>query len=228
MGDIGTFSFQESKSSTAGEGGIVVTDDNELAERARLYQNIGRVMGQPGYKHFVLASNFRLTELQGALLRVQLARYREKHARLKHEHGSSLATLLRDIGGVEPLKRDDRITQRGYYFFVIRYNPEAFGGVLRDRFVEALRAEGVPCDIGYGMPLYKQPAFEEEEVSRWLSESARPWPDYKHLFLQASERFCAHEQITLPHQLLLLDEGKLQRVADAFSKIKTHHDELQR
>jgi dTDP-4-amino-4,6-dideoxygalactose transaminase len=227
IGDIGTFSFQESKSSTAGEGGIVVTDDDELAERARLYHNIGRVMGQPGYKHFVLASNFRLTELQGALLRVQLARYREKHARLKHEHGSFLATLLRDIGGVEPLKKDNRITQRGYYFFVIRYNPEAFGGVLRNRFVEALRTEGVPCDIGYGMPLYKQPSFKEKEVSRWLPESARPWPDYENLYLQASERFCTYEQITLPHQLLLLDESKLQKIADAISKIKAHHIELQ-
>jgi dTDP-4-amino-4,6-dideoxygalactose transaminase len=227
IGDMGAFSFQESKSSTAGEGGVVVTNDDALAERARLYHNIGRVMGQPGYKHFVLASNFRLTELQGALLRVQLARYWEKHARLKHEHGAFLATLLRDIGGVEPLKKDDRITQRGYYFFVIRYNPDTFGGVSRDRFVEALRAEGVPCDFGYGLPLYKQPAFKEKEVSRWLSESARPWPDYEALFLKASERFCTSEQITLPHQFLLLDESKLQRIAEAISKIKAHHIELE-
>jgi dTDP-4-amino-4,6-dideoxygalactose transaminase len=227
LGDVGAFSFQESKSSTAGEGGIIVTNNDDLAERARLYHNIGRALGQPGYKHFVLASNFRLTELQGALLRMQLTRYKEKHARLKHEHGSSLAALLRDIGGVEPLKKDDRITQRGYYFFVIRYSPDAFGGVLRDHFVEALRAEGIPCDIGYGLPLYKQPAFKENEVSRWLSESARPWPDYEALHLKASERFCASEQITLPHQLLLLDESKLQRIADAISKIKAHHTELQ-
>jgi dTDP-4-amino-4,6-dideoxygalactose transaminase len=227
IGDVGAFSFQESKSSTAGEGGAVVTNDDALAERARLYHNIGRVMGQPGYKHFVLASNFRMTELHGALLRVQLARYRDKHARIKHENGSHLATLLRDIGGVEPLRKDIRITQRGYYFFVIRYDRTAFGGVLRDSFVEALRAEGVPCDIGYGMPLYRQPAFKDTEVSRWLSESARPWPDYEHLFLQVSEHFCADEQITLPHQLLLLDENKLQKIAIAISKIKAHHIELQ-
>jgi dTDP-4-amino-4,6-dideoxygalactose transaminase len=227
IGDVGAFSFQESKSSTAGEGGIIVTNEDALAERARLYHNIGRALGQPGYKHFVLASNFRLTELQGTLLRTQLSRYKEKHARLKHEHGSFLATLLRGIGGVEPLKKDNRITQRGYYFFVIRYDPPAFGGVSRDRFVEALNAEGVPCDIGYELPLYKQPAFQESEVSRWLSESARPWPNYEALFLQASERFCTSEQITLPHQLLLLDESKLQKIADAISKIKAHHYELE-
>lgn len=226
IGDIGAFSFQESKSFTAGEGGIVVTNSNELAEQARLYHNIGRIMGQPGYKHFALASNFRMTELQGALLRAQLDRFKEKHVRMKHERGRYLADRLHEIGGVDPLKKDERITQRGYYFFVIRYNGDAFGGTPRDRFVGALKAEGVPCDIGYGVPLYKQPAFREEEIARWLPESAKPWPDYQHLYLPVSERFCAEEQITLPHQLLLLEEAKLQLIVDAIVKIKKHCDEI--
>ncbi len=226
IGDIGAFSFQESKSFTAGEGGLVLTNDDPIAEKARLYHNIGRVMGQPGYKHFALASNFRMTELQGALLRVQLDRFKEKHVRTKHEHGRYLADRLREIGGVEPLKKDERITQRGYYFFVIRYDRDAFGGVPRDRFVEALRAEGVPCDIGYGVPLYKQPAFREEEIARWLPESAKPWPNYEQLFLPVSERFCSEEQVTFRHQLLLFDQSRLHRIPDAISKIKTHCDEL--
>ena len=226
IGDIGAFSFQESKSFTAGEGGIVLTNNSDLAEQARLYHNIGRVMGQPGYKHFALASNYRLSELQGALLRVQFERFKEKHVRIKHEQGQFLADSLCEIGGVEPLKKDNRVTQRGYYFFIIRYDKNAFGGVPRDRFVEALRAEGVPCDIGYGVPLYKQPAFQEKEISRWLPESAKPWPDYEHLFLPASERFCFEEQVTLPHQLLLLEKSKVQMVADAILKIKTHCNEL--
>ena len=226
IGDMGAFSFQESKSFTAGEGGIVVTDSNELAEQARLYHNIGRVMGQPGYKHFALASNYRMTEFQGALLRAQLDRFKERHVLGKHERGRYLADRLREIDGVEPLKKDERITQRGYYFFVIRYNSNAFDGVPRDRFVEALKAEGVPCDVGYGVPLYKQPAFNKREITRWLPESAKPWPDYEHLYLPVSERFCSEEQITLPHQLLLLGEAKLQLVADAIVKIKKHCDEL--
>jgi len=226
IGDIGAFSFQESKSFTAGEGGIVITNNSDLAEQARLYHNIGRVMGQAGYKHFVLASNFRLSELQGALLRVQLQRFREKQVHIKHERGQFLANMLREIGGVEPLKKDERITQRGYYFFVMRYDSNAFAGVSRDRFIEVLQAEGVPCYNGYGMPLYKQPAFKEQEIRRWLPESAKPWPDYEHLFLPVSERFCFEEQITLPHQLLLLEQTKLQAVVGAISKIKMHCGEI--
>jgi dTDP-4-amino-4,6-dideoxygalactose transaminase len=226
LGDIGAFSFQESKSFTAGEGGLVLTNDDAIAEKARLYHNIGRVMGQPGYRHFALASNFRMTELQGALLRVQLKRFKEKQVRTKQERGQYLSKLLEEIGGVRPLKEDERITQRGYYFFILRYDRDEFGGVPRDRFVEALRAEGVPCDIGYGVPLYKQPAFREEEVVRWLPQSAKPWPNYEKLVLPASERFCSEEQVTFQHQLLLLDESKIQRVAEAVSKIKKHCDEL--
>ncbi len=84
IGDVGAFSFQESKSFTAGEGGLVLTNDSNLAEKVRLYHNIGRVMGQPGYIHFALASNYRLSELQGALLRVQLERFKGRHCHLKH------------------------------------------------------------------------------------------------------------------------------------------------
>jgi len=226
IGDIGGFSFQESKAFTAGEGGIVLTDDEGIAERARLLHNIGRVVGRPGYEHHVLASNYRLSELHAALLLAQLRRFSDKQARLKHENGEFLAQGLREIGGVEPLKRDERITQRGYYFFIIRYDSEQFDGVHRDRFVEALRAEGVPCGIGYGMPLYKQPAFKRERIEPLLAESSKPWPDYEHMYLPVAERFCAEEQITLPHQVLLADRSGLQAILDAVAKIKEHIGEL--
>ncbi len=65
------------------------------------------------------------------------------------------------MGGLEPLKPDERITQRGYYFFVIRYNPDAFAGVHRDVFLKALRAEGIPAFAGYGVPVYKNPSYAQ-------------------------------------------------------------------
>ncbi|MEA3345819.1 MAG: DegT/DnrJ/EryC1/StrS family aminotransferase [Chloroflexota bacterium] len=226
FGDMGAFSFQESKAFTAGEGGIVLTDDEGIAERARLLHNIGRVVGRPGYEHHVLASNYRMLELQAALLLAQLRRYQRDQVRVKHENGEFLAQGLKEIGGVEPLRRDERITQRGYYLFVIRYDSEQFGGVHRDRFVEALRAEGVPCGAGYGMPLYKQPAFERERIEPLLPESSKPWPDYENMYLPVAEHFCAEEQITLPHQVLLADRSGLQAILDAVAKVKENADEI--
>ncbi|MCD6290437.1 MAG: DegT/DnrJ/EryC1/StrS family aminotransferase [Anaerolineae bacterium] len=225
LGHIGAFSFQESKALTAGEGGIVLTNDEEIAERASLLHNIGRVVGRPGYEHHVLASNYRLSELQGALLLSQMRHLPEMVAR-KHENGEFLAQGLREIGGVEPLKRDERITQRGYYFFIIRYDSEHFGGLHRDRFVEALNAEGVPCSTGYGIPLYKQPAFKRERVEPLLHPASKPWPDYEHLHLPVAERFCAEEQITIPHQVLLADRPGIQAILDAVVKIKENVGEL--
>jgi dTDP-4-amino-4,6-dideoxygalactose transaminase len=226
MGTAGAFSFQESKAFTAGEGGIVLTNDEKIATEAKLLHNIGRVLGRPGYEHYVLASNYRITDLQAAVLNVQLRRFRDEQARMKSEAGEHLAAGLREIGGLEPQKKDDRITQRGYYFVVLRYDSEQFGGVHRDRFIEALRAEGVPCGDGYAMPLYKQPAFKRERVEPLLAESAKPWPDYENMHLPVSEHFCAEEQITIPHGVLLAGEKGMDAILDAVSKIKANVSEL--
>ncbi|NLE46552.1 MAG: DegT/DnrJ/EryC1/StrS family aminotransferase [Chloroflexi bacterium] len=226
FGDIGCFSFQESKALTAGEGGIVLTDDEELAESARLYHNIGRVVGRPGYQHHVLASNYRMTEFQGALLSTQLERYRQNQFDSKYENYQFLVKELQLLGGIEPQKHDERITGRGFYFIVLRYHSDQFDGVHRDRFMEALNAEGVPCAAGYAVPLYKQPAFKREGVERLLAESARPWPDYETMFLPASERFCAEEQITIRHQALLTGHQGMQQIIDAVAKIKENIAEL--
>jgi dTDP-4-amino-4,6-dideoxygalactose transaminase len=226
IGDMGGFSFQESKAFTAGEGGIVLTNDEQTAEQARFYHNIGRVVGRPGYEHQVLASNYRLSELQAALLLVQWRRFDREQAGAKYENGEFLAQGLREIGGVEPQKRDERVTQRGYYFFVARYDSEQFGGLSRDRFVEALRAEGVPCGAGYGIPLYRQPAFKAERIEPLLAESSKPWPEYENLYLPVAEHFCAEEQITIPHQVLLAGREGMEAVLEAVTKIKGNVDEL--
>ena len=108
-------------------------DDPVFAERARLLHNIGRVPGKPGYEHYVLSSNYRMTEFQGALLLSQMRRLPEQTDR-KHENGVFLAEGLRQIGGFAPLKADARITKRGYYFFIALYDQKAFSGVPLDRF----------------------------------------------------------------------------------------------
>jgi dTDP-4-amino-4,6-dideoxygalactose transaminase len=225
LGHLGTFSFQQSKALTAGEGGIVLTNDDALAEQAKLYHNIGRMLGRPGYEHFVLASNYRLPELSAALLLSQLKRLQEQIER-RMRGARFLARGLEDIGGLRPLKADPRITQRGFYFMILRYDRSQFHNAPLSRFLEALRLEGVPCSSGYGMPLYKQPAFRREYVAKLLGRPIEAIPDYPNMYLPVAERFCAEEQITLPHQLLLADEADLQLILDAVAKIKAHATEL--
>lgn len=208
----GGFSFQQSKSLTAGEGGAVVTDDGDLADRIWALHNCGRPKGVGRYEHHIVGGNFRLSEWQGAMLRAQLRRLPEQ-TRRRMENGAWLAEQLRQLGGLEPLQRDERITQRGYYFFVIRYNAEAFGGVHRDVFLRALRAEGIPAFAGYGVPVYRHPSYTESGVPH----KVLPCPNAEHA--------CAHEQITLSNHLLL-DRAHCQAVVDACAKISMHLDEL--
>lgn len=225
IGDFGSFSFQESKSLTAGEGGIVLTNDTELAEKADLIHNIGRKVGIPEYLHLILSSNYRMTEFQGALLLSQM-KHLSEWIELKHENGEYLARELAKIGGVEPLKRDPRITKRGYYFFIIKYNSDEFKGLARDKFIEALNAEGVHSDAAYGVPLYRNPAFKKENLKGIWAKGIGPIPDYEKLYLPVAEKFCTHQQVTLPHTVLMADRSGIQMVIDSITKIKNNIGEL--
>jgi len=225
IGDMGCFSFQETKSMTAGEGGIVITNRDDLIDKARLIHNIGRVVGKPGYIHYILSSNYRMTELQAAILLEVLKIYPEQ-LKLKHEVGEYLASKLSRIGGVDPLRRDPRITMRGYYYFVIRYNPAEFEGLPKERFIEALRAEGVPASIGYGMPLYRQPAFTRERLVEAVPrELVERMPRYEEMYLPGAESFCKSE-IVLPHQVLLAGRDGADLIIAAVEKIKENAREL--
>lgn len=223
IGTIGTFSFQGSKALPSGEGGIVLTDDDVLAEKMRLFHNIGRVEGEPGYKHYVLSSNYRLSELQGALLLAQLEKLPEENDR-KMKNAKILVEKLEKIDGIKTRKHDDRITARGYYHFAFRYKKEAFNNLSRGKFVRALRAEGIPTDVGYGMPLYKQPAFRKEQVKCLLPPGSEI-PTYQNLYLAGAEK-THREIITLPHQLLLAGEEGMGLVSQAVRKIQENSEEL--
>lgn len=223
FGAFGTFSFQESKSLPCGEGGIVVTDDDVLAERAATMQNVGRSHGETGYRHYALSSNSRLSELQAALAVAQLEKLPEENE-IREANEALLVDELEDVDGVHTKPRDDRITARGYCVENVRYDPDAFGGLSRDRFVEAMREEGVPVFDGYEVPIYRQPAFFRDQVRRLLPPGVDV-PDYRNLHLPGAERLC-RENVAYTHRVLLADEEGILTIPDAIRKIRRRADEL--
>jgi len=228
--NAGAFSFQSSKSLTCGEGGAVIVDDDDLAAAAFSLHHIGRVAGRPFYEHYRVAPNLRMTEMQGALLRSQLARLPEQ-TRVRHENGERLARALEQVEGVSPLKRDERITQRGYYFYIIRYNQKAFGDVPREKFLAALAAEGIHAGAAYGRPVYRNPVFAENRFGRTghpisCSLYGRDM-DYSKVSCPTAERICAEEQIALNNNVLL-DAKNVDAVIEAIAKLRDNLDELRR
>jgi dTDP-4-amino-4,6-dideoxygalactose transaminase len=228
IGTAGTFSFQMSKSLPGGEGGAILTDDQALYDRAMLLHNIGRGMEARKYGHLLVASNYRMSEFQGAVLGSQLSKL-PSQVDTKHENGEWLAAELTKIGGIRPLKRDPRVTKRGYYFFVMRYDGEEFRGVPRDRFLEAMQAEGMDLFPAYDMPVYANRAYQRTgrgNTGPVRVPSLNPGPDYDTIHLPVAERFCREEQVVMLHHWLLADRAELQKVLDAVAKIKDNTEEL--
>lgn len=226
--DAGAFSFQASKSLNCGEGGAVVTDSEELAGKAFSYHHIGRVAGRPFYEHHIAAPNYRITELQGALLRSQLERLAEQ-TRVRHRNASRLSAALAEMPGVTPLKRDDRITQQGYYFYLFRFMANAWDGIHRDRFLEALQAEGIPAGGAYGIPIHKNPVFQRHSFGRTgcpinCAHYGRAM-DYSQIALPAAERVCAEEQVAV-NKDVLLEESNIALIIAAVEKVWRNRQEL--
>lgn len=213
MGSAGTFSFQASKNLNAGEGGVVVTDHDETFERAWSLANCGRVRDGGWYEHRALSGNFRMTEVQAALLLSQ-ARRLEEQTRRRNENALYLAAQLAEIEGIRPLRRDPRVTQHAYHLFIFRYDAAAFGGPPRDEFLAALRAEGIPCSPGYS-PLYRSPAFK-------IDTGTHPFParvDYGSLRLSEVERAC-DEAVWLTQGMLLAEKQDMDDIVAAVRKLQ--------
>jgi dTDP-4-amino-4,6-dideoxygalactose transaminase len=155
MGDLGCFSFQESKLMTAGEGGLVVTNSLAHFEHLQSQVNCGRASLTDEFQQRVLGSNYRMTEWQSAMLLGQLEMLPEL-ARKRARAARRLGGCLSAIDGVRPLPPQPGITRETNYCYVFRYQDPR---VSRDLFCAALEAEGVPCDGRFYEPVYLSPLF---------------------------------------------------------------------
>lgn len=219
----GTFSFQSSKTMTAGEGGMILTNDDDFERLARSTHDCGRMPGKWFYDHFVYGSNYRMTEWQGAVLSAQLERL-EDQVNTRHRNGRLLDELLAGVEGITPQSHDN-ITRNGHYAYIFHYDAAAFGGVDTLRFTEAMKAEGVPIQAAYP-PLHKLDVFTSGAYkSRLCAEQANE----DHAFLRQpfpNSHREAYETIWLPQYTLLGDEADMREIVQAVCKIQQQAREL--
>lgn len=147
IGHAGCFSFQSSKNLTAGEGGMIITDDEDLYDMMNSLRNVGRVKGGQWYEHHYLGCNYRITQLQAALLRNQLKRLGEQTL-IRHQNGTYLNSLLEKIEGISPMKSGIGETLHSYHIYIFRYDKAGFNNLPKKDFSEMLSAEGVPLLYG--------------------------------------------------------------------------------
>lgn len=219
LGRCGTFSFQVSKNLTAGEGGVLVTDEEELADLCRSFTHCGRRKGAAWYDHDYLGSNLRLTEFQAALLIAQTSRAPSQLQRRQ----ASATRLDRDLAGVPGIRLlppDPRVTRRSYHFYIFRVD-EAELGLTRDRFLEALNAEGVPASKGWYRPLYANRVFQEAHVGPAhgiVSPLAAKGVSYADVRCPVCEQVC-RDAVWIPQNVLLAGDSQIEAIAVAVRKV---------
>ena len=224
FGVAGTFSFQSSKLMTAGEGGIIISNDEKFERQARSVHDCGRMPGEWFYSHFIYGSNYRLSEWQGAVLQAQLGRLDEQ-TKVRHRNGRLLDRLLAMIPGITPQKLDDRCTRNGQYAYIFHVNKKEFAGIATDRFIAAMNAEGIPNQASYP-PLHQLHMFRNGEYRKRLcGKQAKE----RHAFLKRrfpATQKAAWETVWIPQPALLGDEEDVEEIAASLSKIQKHAKDL--
>jgi len=150
IGHVGCFSFFPSKNLGAfGDGGMVITNDDHLAEMVRVIRAHG---AKPKYHHSVVGGNFRLDALQAAILRVKL-KYLTKWTEMRRNNSSRYRSLLEEMGLLECVSVPEDSAGHIYNQFVARF-PD------RDRLRSFLRERGVETEVYYPRPLHLQECFQ--------------------------------------------------------------------
>jgi dTDP-4-amino-4,6-dideoxygalactose transaminase len=225
---ISCFSLQQEKQLTPGEGGVILTDDEALADLCYAYHNDGRGVGADGSKFVEAGWNYRMSEFQAALARVQLGRLDEVLDR-KLRNVARLGETLDGLGdGVRFPRPDPRITRQSYLYPSLRYDAARMKDVPAEEFAAALRAEGVPCAASKPVPLYQHRVFVERRFGpprparqRHPAEEV----DYTRVSCPVAENL-AGRGLSFPQEVLLGDDAMMAQVVDAFEKVIRHLDQL--
>jgi dTDP-4-amino-4,6-dideoxygalactose transaminase len=226
VGELGCFSFQESKLMTSGEGGIVITSNLEFYERLQSIVNCGRASLTDQFKSRVLGCNYRMTELQAALLIGQLEML-PTFAERRSRRAKRLSENLAQIAGVRPLPPQAGISSDTLYCYVFQFRPET-PVVSRDLFVAALDAEGIPSDGRFYEPVYRSDLFYATPQNSPQLCIGRERPvDYTKVHCPVSERAAYDEAVWLP-QFTLIGESddEVDQIAEAVEKVMTNIGDL--
>jgi len=233
IGDAGCFSFQNSKNLPIGEGGAIVSDQVEFMDRCFSYHNLGlpygSMVGSVSVGSVMVGTKTRFTEYQAAIglaLMERLASETDK----RDQNARYLSDMLRHVPGIHPARLYDKVTKGAFHLYPFRYDRTAFSGLSRERFIEALRAEGVPCSPGYAV-LTDQPflksAFESPLYQRFYPAASLDFEAYR-LANECpnNEMLCNQEAVWFTQNMLLGTKTDMEMIASAITRIQKSSAQL--
>jgi perosamine synthetase len=240
LGDLGIFSFNFGKHITCGEGGMIMTDDDDLAARCRLLRNNGEAVihGMPKDKrpkyYNIIGFNMRMTEIDAAIVYEQLKKL-DNFINQRRNNVHVLNHYLSKIPAITPSGIRPNATH-SYYVCSYQWDSTKADGLHRDKFINAVKAEltprlgregeGVPIGCGYIEPLYRMPIFQDRKLYKGMGD----WPFMGQTYHNGDCPVCEDLWkdklfLTLYHAPTSNTEN-MMTVKDAFLKVWENRDEI--
>jgi perosamine synthetase len=235
FGDLGCFSFQNGKSLTCGEGGAILGSDSKLMDRCYSFHNLGRPHGSIAsadkQAHPILGAKCRMAEYQASILLTQMETF-EAECRQRTENAAYLTNKLKPLPGITPRVDYPEVTRPAFYYYGLRYEKEKFDGLPREKFIAALKAEGIHANAGLGViegkPMNKegclgdafrskayQRIYPKEKLAAYDSENACPLTDR-----------LVEQTVGFHQSMLLASRNDLDDITDAITKVYENRHKL--
>ncbi len=213
LGDVGSFSFQESKLLASGEGGACITNDEEIADFLGRYSHIGYQFGaKQGQKSTpppmgMICRNYRVTDFQAEILISQLEHLMEDN-KLRAENAEYLRKGLDAIPGIRCQAKGKKATLQSYYVFNYMVDSTCLKpGITRNEVAQAITAEGAPAYSTWGQPMYRQNLWTVPENMYRIASN------------EVTERIVMEEKLSLSLQWLMTSRDVLDKYIEAVAKV---------
>jgi len=235
FGNSGCFSFQTTKHLPTGEGGAIVSDDEDFMDRCYSYHNYGNpygaVIGAVSAGAVRKGTKLRITEYTAAVGLSMLERLDEQTT-TRHEHADYLRSKIIDIPGIVPYELYPNVTRAAYHMFAFRYKKDAFEGLSRDGFLKALSAEGIPCLSGYAPYLNSQPylenAFQSKNFRKMYSPQELDFNKFKEKNQCPENDQLCDEAVWFFQSMLLAEKSDLDDIPAAIEKIQKNAGKIKK
>ena len=222
LGHFGSFSMQSTKIMTSGEGGVLLCRSQEHAWRAASIIDCGRPH-DPAGQMYMQGGNYRMTELQAALLNVALERFPAQF-HMREQMANYMDEALSEVEGVSVLPRNPRHESRALYRYICAIDPDVFGATnyILER---ALSAEGIPCSRGYD-PMYRYELFRPTSSHLAVPSAFPQYFNFADMHLPVTERISTQEGFWLDEEIFRAGKDGVDDVIAALNKVQTalRHD----
>ena len=233
FGDAGCFSFQTSKHLPLGEGGAIISNDDGFMDRCYSYHNVGfpfgAVIGGIGQGSVMLGTKLRITEYTAAIGLAQLD-ILDEQTTLRNENAKYLRSQIKNIPGIKPYKLYESVTRAAFHMFAFRYKKEEFKGLPRERFIEALSAEGIPSLSGYSPFLNKQQylenAFQSKNFKKMYTQEELDFKKYSENNECPENDSLCMESVWFQQNMLLAEKSDLDDIAKAIERIQKNAEKI--